>query len=166
MIKKSTIAFLTVCSLMTLSAQAEGMKIPSNKGMMKQSKMMQKKKHSPFLIKQGLPHLTKMVMKHWDDRLFALTPEQQEKLVLVRKETLGSLKQLKPQIFTLQSSIIAASKEGAKTQTLQADVEKLASLEAKATLTHLKCIENTKNILTKAQLDYLMSTRKRNKAMI
>jgi hypothetical protein len=79
---------------------------------------------------------------------------------------MGSLKQLKPQIFRLQSSIIAESQKGAKTQTLQADVEKLASLEAKATLTHLRCIENTKNILTKEQFMYLNTARKFNKAMI
>jgi len=41
-------------------------------------------------------------------------------------------------------------------------VDKLASLEAEATMVHLKCIENTKDILTKDQLLFLLANKNKN----
>jgi len=172
MIKKLTITSLTALSLLLVTAQAEGMKCQSGKcgaGMMKQAKqgnkMQKKKMGSPFLIKQGLPHLTKMLMKNWDDAKLALTPEQKEKLLVVRKETMGSVTTLKPQIMALTKEIVQASKAGTKAADLKAKVEKLASLEAEATMTHLKCIEDSKAALKPEQMAYLMEKRKAQRAM-
>jgi len=172
MIKKLTITSLTALSLLLVTAQAEGMKCQAAKcgaGMMKQAKqgnmMQKKKKNSPFLIKQGLPHLTKILMKNWDDEKLALTPEQKEKLLVVRKETLGSVMSLKPQIMTLTKEIVQASKAGTKSVELKSKVAKLASLEAEATMTHLKCIEETKAALKPEQMTYLMEKRKAQRAM-
>ena len=168
MIKKLTITSLTALSLLLVTAQAEGMmKCQSGKcgtGMMKQAKqgakMHKKQKHSPFLIKHGLPHLTKMLMKNWDDPKLALTAEQKAALTKVRQETMGSVKSLKPQIMALTKEIVQASKAGTKAADLKAKVEKLALLEAEATMTHLKCIENSKAVLKPEQLAYLMEKRK------
>jgi len=172
MIKKLTITSLTALSLLLVTAQAEGMKCQAGKcgaGMMKQAKqgnmMQKKKKNSPFLIKQGLPHLTKILMKNWDDEKLALTPEQKEKLLVVRKETMGSVMTLKPQIMTLTKEIVQASKAGTKTTELKSKVENLASLEAEATMTHLKCLEDSKAVLKPEQMAYLMEKRKAQRAM-
>ncbi len=173
MIKKLTLTSLTALSLLVISAQAEGpMKCAAGKcgaGMMSKAKMgkkqkiMKKKMHSPFLIKHGLPHMTKVLMKNWDDPKLALTPEQKEKLMTVRKETMGSVMKLKPEVMQLRREIIQASRTGAKAETLKAKVEKLALLEAEATMTQLKCIENTKAVLTKTQMAYLMEKRKQHR---
>ncbi len=172
MIKKLTITSLTALSLLLVTAQAEGMKCQAGKcgaAMMKQAKqgkkMGKKRKHSPFLINHGLPHMTKMLVKNWDDPKLALTPEQKEKLMVVRKETLGSVKTLKPEVMALTKEIVQASRAGTKAAELKAKVEKLASLEAEATMTHLKCIENTKAVLKPEQLNYLMQKAKEQHAM-
>jgi len=168
MIKKLTLTSLTALSFLVVSAQAEA-PMHTKVGMMSQGKMgqkqkmMKKKMNSPFLIKHGLPHMTKMLMKNWDDPKLALTPEQKKKLMVVRKETMGSVMKIKPEVMQLRREIIQASRTGAKAETLKTKVEKLASLEAEATMTHLKCIENTKAVLTKDQMAYLMQKRKQQK---
>ena len=126
----------------------------------KKLKRLKMKLKSPFLIKHGLPHYTKMLMKHWDDAKLALTAEQKEKLMGVRKATIGSVKSLKPQIMQLRKEIVQASRAGTKSADLKAKVEKLAALQAEATLTHLKCIEDTKAVLSPEQLAYLNSFAK------
>ncbi len=50
---------------------------------------------------------------------------------------------------------------GTSAESLQKKVAKLAVLQAQATMIHLKCIEETKNILTKEQLLFLLSQKKR-----
>lgn len=118
--------------------------------------------NSPFLIKHGLPHLTKMLMKSWDDDKLALTKEQKTTLLAVRKETMGGVMRLKPEVMKLKKEIIQASKSGTKAADLKDKVNKLAELEAEATMVHLKCLDNTKAVLTKEQYDYLMSKRKQH----
>ena len=167
MIKKLTITSLTALSLLLVTAQAEGMKCQAGKcgsGMMKKmkqgNKMHKMKMNSPFLIKHGLPHLTKMLMKSWDDKTLALTQEQKTKLIAVRKETMGGIMRLKPEVMKLRKEIIQASRSGSKAAELKAKVDKLAVLEAEATMVHLKCLDNSKAVLTKAQYNYLMEKRK------
>ena len=122
--------------------------------------------NSPFLIKHGLLHLTKMVMKNWDNADFALTSEQKEKLKKVKTETMGSIMEIKPEVMALRKSIISGSITGTSAAELKAKVDKLASLEAKATMTHLKCIEKTKNILTKEQLLFLLVNKHKKPGMM
>jgi len=167
MIKKLALTSLTALSLLLVTAQAEGMKCAAGKcgaGMMQKAKMGKKmhkhRMNSPFLIKHGLPHFTKMLMKNWDDPKLALTAEQKDKLLVIRKETMGGVMKLKPEVMALRKEIIQASKDGTKAAELKAKVEKLASLEAEATMVQLNCIDNSKAILTKAQYDYLMQMRK------
>lgn len=173
MIKKLTLASVATLALIMIPAQADGMKCQAGKcgaGMMEKMKQGKKKMHkmkmnSPFLIKHGLPHMTKMIMKSWDDAKLALTDEQKGKLLLVRKETMGAVMKLKPEVMKLRKEIIAESKAGSKAAELKAKVEKLASLETEATMVHLACLDNTKAILSAEQYTYLMEKRKQHMMM-
>ncbi len=123
------------------------------------SKCMAKVKkvtESPFLIKRGLPHLSAMVMQNWDDTSLALSKEQQNSLTAVREHTMGEVGRLKNEILPLRASITSAVLSGTSSAELKEKVEKLAKLEAEATMVHIKCIEDTKNILSKDQMIYLM----------
>jgi Spy/CpxP family protein refolding chaperone len=171
MIKKLTLTSVATLALIMMPAQAEGMKCQAGKcgASMKQAKqgnmMHKKKKNSPFLIKHGLPHMTKMIMKSWDDPKLALTEDQKTKLLVVRKETMSGVMRLKPEVMALQKEIVQASKAGTKAAELKAKVEKLASLETEATMVHLTCLDDSKAILSAEQYSYLMEKRKQNMMM-
>lgn len=109
-------------------------------------------KQKPFLIHGQLPHITGTIMQLWDDEDLALTPQQKTKLKQIRIKTVSGLATLKGEVFPLEAEIVKASKGGAKPEDLEEDVEKLAELRAEATMIHLKCLYNTKRILTKEQL--------------
>ena len=115
-----------------------------------QGKGMHKKMHKPFLITGRMPHLTKLVMQHWDE--LNLSDEQKAKLTEIRKATMGAVKSLKPQIMKLEKEVAQAAKAGEKPENLKAKVDQIAKLKAEATMAHLKCIYNTKNVLTPEQL--------------
>ncbi len=106
----------------------------------------------PFLIQGKLPHLTGMVKTLWDDKDFALTDEQKTKLLKVRKYTMKNAKALGKQIHKLESEVVDKSSDNVEPKLLQDKVNKLASLRAEATMVHLKCIYNTREILTEDQL--------------
>jgi len=112
-------------------------------------------KAKPFLIQGKLPHLTMMVKMMWNDKDLALTPKQKEKLLQIRKETLHGAKKLNQEIIALENKIVAASNKGVDPQKLKGDVYKLAKLRAAATMIHLKCIYNTRKVLTQEQRDIL-----------
>jgi len=164
MIKKLTTTSLITLSLLLVSAQAEGMKsgaemmnkVKEGKQLMQKEKMHKMKMDSPFLIKHGLPHMTKMIMKNWDDKKLALTDAQKEKLLLVRKETMGAVMKLKPEVIALKKEVVLASKAGTKVTELRAKVVKLAALQSEATLVHLTCLDKTKSILSTEQYTYLL----------
>lgn len=106
----------------------------------------------PFLILGKLPHLTGMVKILWDDEDLALTKEQKTKLIEVRKYTMTNAKALGKEINALETEIVTRSNAGDKPADLKKSVSKLASLRAKATMVHLDCIYNTREILSKDQL--------------
>jgi len=177
MIKKLTLTSIAALSLLFVSANAEsvkkcnsGMKCAAGKcgsGMAKKPnvkpnmKMKHKKKrNSPFLIKHGLPHLTKLVMKNWDNPALALSEKQKLKLEKVRMETMGFVKSAKSEVMALKKEIIEASKAGTKAADLKEKVEKLAALEAEATIVHLECLDSTRATLSKEQLATLRSFKK------
>jgi len=112
-------------------------------------------KPKPFLIQGKLPHLTMMVKMMWDDQDLALTPTQKQKLLKIRKETISGVQKLKKKIMQLESKIVTASNQGANPASLKKDVYKLANMRAQATMLHLKCIYNTRKILTEEQRDIL-----------
>jgi hypothetical protein len=128
-------------------------------------KRQMKKAHSPFLIKQGLPHMSKMVMMAWNDPAFSLTPEQKTTLEGIRKKTMGSVMKLKKEILPLTRSIIQGTYSGKTADALKDDVKKLGQLEAEATIVQLQCMEETKKVLTKDQLIYLLQKSAQHKKM-
>jgi len=171
MIRRLTLTTITLSALLATTLLASGGNTSSTPAMGQQQKMgsgqkmmKKKRKHSPFLIKRGLPHLTKLLMKSWNDEALALSKAQQEKLMKVRQETIGGLKQIKPQVAQMTKSIVQGSRAGTKTTALEGQVEKLAALEAEATIIHLRCIEETKAILTPKQLAYIIQKKQMQKA--
>jgi len=163
--KRLAITSLTAIALLSATLYASEESTPTMP-MTKKSQQSKKakKKQSPFLIKHGLPHMTKLMKKLWDDEKLALTPEQKEKLLVIRKETMGAIKQIKPEVMQLKKEIVQAGRKGDNAAALQPKVEKLAQLEARATMVHLTCIEKTKAVLTPAQKAYLKELHKTKKA--
>ena len=95
----------------------------------------------PFLIQGKLPHLTGMVKVLWDDEDLALNANQKTKLLEVRKYTMKNAKALGKQIHKLEAEIVDESNDNnTEPKLLKERVNKLASLRAKATMVHLKCI--------------------------
>ncbi len=114
-------------------------------------------KTSPFLINQtALPHLTKILIENWDKGALGLTPEQKEKLLVVRKETIRSVKALKKKLAPLESEIIEDLVDEKDLKIIQPKVDKVAKLKAQATMVHLKCLKSSVEILTEEQLEYLL----------
>lgn len=143
-----------------MSKQGQGM----NSHKMRKKMMMQKMKtNSPFLIKHGLPHLTKMIMPYMNDPAFNLTSEQKFQLAKVRKTTMSAIMEAKPKVMILRKEIVKASQAGVSSDKLKDKVAELALLEGAATMAHLKCIESTKAILTKDQMYFLLTNK--NKKM-
>ncbi len=130
------------------------------KGQMAKKKM---KMNAPFLIKHGLPHLTKMIMPYMNDPAFNLTAEQKDQLAKVRVTTMNAIMEAKPKVMALRKEIVNASSAGVSAEELKDKVAKLALLQAAATMTHLKCIESTKAVLTKDQMYFLLTNK--NKKM-
>ena len=130
------IKFLTLFSLLVLSLASTSLYA----------------KQKPFLIHGQLPHLTSIIMQLWDDEDLALTTEQKTKLKLIRQRTVGGLSTIKGEVFPLEEEIVSASTNGATPESLEDDVEKLAELRAEATMLHLRCLYDTRKILTKKQL--------------
>jgi len=165
LVSATTISLVMACGAGSNRSECGDCK-KSEKQMHMQQKGMQKgmhkgmKKSTPFLIKRGLPHMTKLVKKNWDNPELALTAEQKEKLLVVRKSVMEIVKRLKPEVRALEQEIIQASRAGESSDALKDKIEKLASLETEATLGHLGCIEQTKAILSEDQVKYLLSYKK------
>lgn len=112
-------------------------------------------KQSPFLITGQLPHLTKLLMKQWDNPALNLSEEQKTKLLVIRTETISGVRALGPQVSTLQKQVTDGIANGKTPAELQPTVTQLADLKAEATMLHLNCIYKTSAILDKQQLQIL-----------
>ena len=147
--------------MMQKSKACQGKHKQGNKNRMKKN-MAKNQKNSPFLIKHGLPHLSKIIMPYMNDPSFNLTADQKDKLTKVRVDTMGVIMETKPKVIALRKEIVNASTSGTNARDLKDKVVELALLEATATMAHLKCIDETKKILTKDQLLFLF-VNKNNK---
>jgi hypothetical protein len=148
MIKTRTIllvALLMTVSLLTVDLMAQG----NGKG--------KQNSNSPFLITGKMPHLTKLLMKQWDNPELHLSDEQKNKLLVVRKETIGNAQRLGKEITPLEKQVAEAILSGEEADSLQSIVQTIAKLKAEATMVHLRCIYNTQKILNQQQLDFLNS---------
>ncbi len=176
--KKTTLIMIASASMLFASpamntTQTKSMKCQSIKTKMAQKnkccnkKMMKRKNahrkmNSPFLIKNGLPHMNKMIMSHLNNPDFNLTSEQKFQLAKVRKSSMSAIREAKPKVIALRNEIIVGSQTGVSLDKLKAKLAELALLESTATLIHLKCIESTKAILTKDQLFFLLVNKNKN----
>ena len=113
-------------------------------------------KQSPFLITGKLPHLTKLLMRQWDNPTLQLTEKQKPKLLVVRKETIAGLKNLTPKIASLQKQVTEGIFIGKTPDELHSIVQTISKLKAKATMIHLKCIFDTRKILNQQQFNTLL----------
>ncbi len=113
--------------------------------------------NSPFLINQsGLPHITKILIENWDKAKLGLSDKQKEKLLIIRQETLKAVKKIKKEIAPLEESIISSLSYGEDPKKLESKVDQIASLKAKATKVHLKCISETIKVLNDEQISFLL----------
>jgi len=113
------------------------------------------KPSKPFLIHDKLPHLSGTIKVLWDDEDLALSNEQKEKLSALRQNTVKQVKALGKKINKLEVYIVRATLDGIKPQNLKDDMFKLAKLRAKASMVHLECIYNTREILSLEQLEII-----------
>ena len=114
------------------------------------------KKVPPFLIMGKLPHLTKMLMQQWDSPELNLSADQKSKLLVVREETIGAVKRIGKEIAPLEQQVADGIFADKTPEELQPLVKQVADLKSEATMVHLRCIHETRVILSKEQLKTLM----------
>ena len=151
MLKKIILSLATLAIIFSVSStnlMAQGNNSPAGEG--------QQKKQSPFLITGELPHLTKLLMQQWDNSTLQLTEDQKPHLIVVRKETMAGVKNLAPQIASLQKQVAEGIFIGKTPDELHSIVQAISKLKAEATMIHLKCIFDTSKILNQQQLDILL----------
>jgi len=117
--------------------------------------VVQQTKESTFLITTGLPHLTKVVKQEWDNPTLDLTDEQKTKLLIIREETIAGVKNIGPQITELHKQVTEEIFLGKTPDELSSVIKNISKLKTEATMIHLNCIFNTKEILDEQQLEIL-----------
>jgi hypothetical protein len=114
-------------------------------------------KASPFLINNdNLPHMTKLIMQNWDKATLGLTPEQKEKLLKVRKETMSGIAKIKQKLQMLELDVADAMIDREDPKSVEKQLEEIAQLKLQATKIHLKCIADTTSILSEEQVAVLL----------
>ena len=89
-----------------------------------------KKKNTPFLITGKIPHLTKILIKQWDNPELALSSDQKAKLLVVRKETISRVQSLAQKISPLEMQVAEEIFEQKTPAELNSLVETIAGLKA------------------------------------
>lgn len=114
--------------------------------------------NSPFLInKEALPHMTKLLIKHWDKQALGLSNEQKKELLVIRHHTIGEVQKAKRKIDTLESEIMEALfMDDESPKNLENRIDEIAKLKAAVTKVHIQCISQTLEILDDAQIDFLL----------
>lgn len=114
--------------------------------------------NSPFLInKEALPHLSKLLIMHWDKKALGLSDDQKKKLLVIREHTMGEIQKTKRDIDTLETEIIEALlMDEASPKSLENKVDELAKLKASVTKVHIDCISKTLAILDDEQVEFLL----------
>jgi hypothetical protein len=112
--------------------------------------------NSPFLLNsRALPHMTKVLVENWDKGTLALSTEQKEKLLVVRKETITAVQGIKKKVKVLEAEIIEIVVDAEDLKSANAKIDEVAKLKAEATRAHLKCIAETVKILNDEQMELL-----------
>jgi len=112
-------------------------------------------KSSPFLLNgDNFPHLTKILIQNWDK--IGLTKEQQEKLLVIRKETLSGVKAIKQKLAPLEEQVVEMAVDGEDPAKVKPILEEMAKLKVEATLIQYKCLTGSIAILSDEQLEKLL----------
>jgi|AGBJ01.1.fsa_nt_gi hypothetical protein len=115
-------------------------------------------KNSPFLInKEALPHMTKLLIKHWDKQALGLNGEQKKKLLVIRHHTISEVQKAKRKIDTLETELMESlfmDEESPKN--LENKIDEIAKLKASVTKVHIQCIAKTLEILDDEQIEFLL----------
>ena len=115
------------------------------------------KNSPPFLINGKMPHMTKLLMQQWDNADLHLSEEQKQKLLVVRKDTIGGVQTLGKEIAPLENQIAEGIRSGKTPEELKAVVQSVAKLKTEATMVHLRCLASTRAILSKEQVSLLLA---------
>ena len=99
--------------------------------------------------------MTKVLVENWDKGTLALSAEQKEKLLVVRKETITTVKSIKKKIKVLEAEIIEIVVDGEDLKNANSKIDEVAGLKSEATRAHLKCIADTVEILNDEQMELL-----------
>ncbi len=116
---------------------------------------MPKIKKPPFLITSGLPHYTTILIRLWDNPELGLSKQQQRWLRVVGEETIQDVKKINRELQPLEQEVIRGINSGMTPDELAPKVDRIAQLKKQATMVHLKCIYDTRKILTDSQLGWL-----------
>jgi hypothetical protein len=119
---------------------------------------MRSLKNSPFLMNQSeLPHLTKLLIEDWDKEKLSLTPEQKEKLLVVRKETISGIKKIKKALKPLEAEVIdMTADEDVTLKEIQPKIDAISKLKNQASMIHVKCLKESVAILNEKQIAVLL----------
>ncbi len=114
--------------------------------------------NSPFLInKEALPHMTKLLIKHWDKQALGLSDEQKKKLLVIREHTIGEVQKAKRKIDTLETEVMEALfMDDESPNNVDHKIDEIAKLKASVTKVHIQCIFQTLEILDDEQIEYLL----------
>ncbi len=111
----------------------------------------------PFLILDMMPHLTGTIKSNWDNPDLNLGEEQKNQLLKIREETIQAVTQLKKKISPLEQEVADGILADKKPEELSNLVDEIAGLKGEATKVHLKCIYETKKVLTPEQYKFVIS---------
>jgi len=106
----------------------------------------------PFLVAGKMPHLTGILKQNWDDADLELTAEQKMGLLVIRKNTMSAVMGLAGELDPLESSLAEQAMAGTPPDELAPLVDKISALKTEATMTHLRCLHDTMEILDDRQL--------------
>jgi len=128
--------------------------------MMKEVKLYQEINelhHSTFLVNQkGLPKLTKLLMENWGKGKLSLSSFQKKKLLEIRHEIIDDIMEIKEEVSTLEADIIEMTVDGDDIENIEVKVYEVAKLKARATVTQIKCLKSTLEVLNDKQLFTLL----------
>ena len=109
-----------------------------------------------FLIPRNLPYALGLVLHHPQSSLFKLSKEQLDKLINLKKESKPTILKSAKEIKMLELSLVKMleTNEGNRTKVpkeMSELVQKIAIKKAELTNSHLQCVIDVQNILTKEQ---------------
>jgi len=110
-----------------------------------------------FLISKSLPFMVGLTLHHPRSSELNLSKKQIEKLQLLKGDTIPVVVKSAKKIKKLELELSQHMIDGQSAKENYALVDKIAKAKADLTKAHLNCIESVVKILSKKQLDILLS---------